>query len=99
MYDILELNNKLLTELREIAKGLKIKRVESHKKQDLIYKILDAQAIVVSETKAAKKESPKREAPKRESQKKGNDTEKTEEEAPKPKRRPGRPKKREKTRS
>jgi len=45
MYDILELNKKLLPELRQIAKDLKIKRVESFKKQDLIYKILDEQAI------------------------------------------------------
>ncbi len=46
MYDILELNKKLLNELREIAKTLQIKKVESLKKQDLIYKILDQQAIV-----------------------------------------------------
>ena len=46
MYDILELNKKLLNELREIAKSLQIKKVESLKKQDLIYKILDQQAIV-----------------------------------------------------
>ncbi len=45
MYDIVELNSKLLTELRDIAKGLDIKKVESYKKQDLIYKILDAQAV------------------------------------------------------
>jgi transcription termination factor Rho len=45
MYDILELNKKLLPELREIGKELKIKRVESFKKQDLVYKILDNQAI------------------------------------------------------
>jgi len=45
MYDILELSNKLLPELRDIAKELKIKRTESLKKQDLIYKILDQQAI------------------------------------------------------
>jgi len=45
MYDIVELNGKLLTELREIAKELNIKRVESFKKQDLIYKILDVQAV------------------------------------------------------
>ena len=45
MYDILELSNKLLPELREIARELKIKRSESLKKQDLIYKILDQQAI------------------------------------------------------
>lgn len=45
MYDILELNEKLLPELRQIAKELNIKRVESFKKQELIYKILDEQAI------------------------------------------------------
>lgn len=45
MYDILELNKKLLPELKEIAKGLNIKRTELLKKQDLVYKILDAQAI------------------------------------------------------
>ena len=83
MYDILELNKKLLAELRDIAKELKIKRVESFKKQDLIYKILDTQAIVVSENKAAKKEGPKKErkAPASEGS------------AAQPKRKPGRPKK------
>jgi transcription termination factor Rho len=49
MYDILELSNKLLPELRDIAKELKIKRTESLKKQDLIYKILDQQAIEATE--------------------------------------------------
>ncbi len=45
MYDILELSKKLLPELKEIAKELKIKKTESLKKQDLIYKILDQQAL------------------------------------------------------
>ncbi|HAN17183.1 MAG: transcription termination factor Rho [Bacteroidetes bacterium GWC2_33_15] len=45
MYDILELNKKLLNELKEIAKQLDIKKAESLKKQDLIYKILDQQAV------------------------------------------------------
>ncbi|MDR0815509.1 MAG: transcription termination factor Rho [Bacteroidales bacterium] len=45
MYDILELNTKVLTELREIAKTMGIKRVETMKKQDLVFKILDQQAI------------------------------------------------------
>ncbi len=57
MYDILELNKKLVPELRDIAKGLKIKRVEAYKKQDLIYKILDTQAIQEAEKKV-KKDSP-----------------------------------------
>ena len=64
MYDILELNKKLVTELREIAKELKIKRVEGFKKQDLIYKILDQQAIVASDIKPQSKDSQKdRQAP------------------------------------
>ncbi len=48
MYDILELSKKLLPELRDIAKDLKIKRTESLKKQDLIYRILDQQAIIAN---------------------------------------------------
>ncbi len=59
MYDILELNKKLLPELRDIAKELKIKRVEALRKQDLIYKILDQQAIVASEIKQKPKEKKK----------------------------------------
>ncbi|MEA2107081.1 MAG: transcription termination factor Rho [Bacteroidota bacterium] len=56
MYDILELNKKLVSELREIAKSLQIKKVESLKKQDLIYKILDQQAInATSDSKSDKK--------------------------------------------
>jgi transcription termination factor Rho len=51
MYDILELSNKLLPELREIARELKIKRTETLKKQDLIYKILDQQAIESTENR------------------------------------------------
>jgi transcription termination factor Rho len=49
MYDILELSKKLLPELKDIAKELQIKKAESLKKQDLIYKILDQQAIEATE--------------------------------------------------
>jgi transcription termination factor Rho len=59
MFDILELNKKLLPELREIAKELQIKRVESLKKQDLIYRILDQQAISIIPT-SQKKTEPKK---------------------------------------
>ncbi|MBN2165213.1 MAG: transcription termination factor Rho [Marinilabiliaceae bacterium] len=55
MYDILELNEKLLSDLRQIAKDLNIKRVESFKKQELIYKILDEQAIKASSEKKSDK--------------------------------------------
>lgn len=57
MYDILELNDKLLTELRQIAKELNIKRIEAYKKQELIYKILDQQAIAAAEIRPAATES------------------------------------------
>ncbi len=53
MYDIVELGGKLVSELKEIAKELQIKKIDSYKKQDLIYKILDVQA----ENNAVKKES------------------------------------------
>ncbi len=44
MYHINELNEKLVTELREIAKELNISNSENMKKQDLINMILDYQA-------------------------------------------------------
>ncbi len=62
MYDILELNSKPVVELREIAKELKIPRVTSYKKEELIYQILDKQAVISStgqETKQTKKENQK----------------------------------------
>ncbi|MDD2563724.1 MAG: transcription termination factor Rho [Salinivirgaceae bacterium] len=54
MYDILELNKKIVSELKEIAIELGIRKLENLRKQDLIYKILDQQAIKASE-KAVKK--------------------------------------------
>jgi transcription termination factor Rho len=51
MYDILELNKKLLPELKEIAKQLNVKKADLLRKQDLIYKILDQQAILATEGK------------------------------------------------
>jgi transcription termination factor Rho len=44
MYDIQTLNDKLLTELKDIAKELNLKKYEKLSKQDLIYTILDHQA-------------------------------------------------------
>ena len=45
MFDIIQLNEKLLPELKELAKKLKIEAFENLKKQDLVYKILDHQAL------------------------------------------------------
>ncbi|MCX6223027.1 MAG: transcription termination factor Rho [Bacteroidia bacterium] len=63
MYDILELSKKLLPELREIGKELNIKRIESFKKQDLIYVILDTQAIRDSVVKTPEKKAASKEVP------------------------------------
>ena len=41
MYDIIELNSKKVSDLREIAKNLSIDRSDRLKKQDLVYSILD----------------------------------------------------------
>jgi transcription termination factor Rho len=45
MYDIIELNSKLVGELREIARQLNVPKYEALKKQELIYQILDLQAV------------------------------------------------------
>lgn len=45
MYQILDLNTKSLEELLDIAQTLNIKKAASIKREDLIYRILDEQAI------------------------------------------------------
>lgn len=55
MYDILELNQKKLPELRLIGKELNIKKYNSYRKKELIYAILDAQAIQESQNTGKKK--------------------------------------------
>jgi transcription termination factor Rho len=54
MYDIIELNNLLLPELRKLAKKLDIADITKLKKQDLIYRILDEQAANPQKLQAAK---------------------------------------------
>lgn len=51
VYNILELNEKVTTELRALAKELGIRRPDAYKKEELIYKILDEQAIIESKNK------------------------------------------------
>jgi len=46
MYDIIELNNNDLAELKDIAKKLDIGDLGKLEKQDLIFKILDKQAVM-----------------------------------------------------
>ncbi|MDP4255235.1 MAG: transcription termination factor Rho [Bacteroidota bacterium] len=52
MYDILQLNDMLVPELLDIAEQLKITGSKKLDKQELIYKILDKQAVVASEVKS-----------------------------------------------
>jgi len=46
MYDILQLNDMLVPELLDIAEQLKITGAKKLEKQDLVYKILDKQAVL-----------------------------------------------------
>ena len=54
MYNIIQLNDKELSELQSIAKELGIKNAESMKKDELVYGILDEQAIAGASKRAAK---------------------------------------------
>src|SRR5450631_858741 len=49
MYDILQLNDMLVPELLDIAEQLKISNSKKLDKQELVYKILDKQALAPSE--------------------------------------------------
>jgi len=61
MYDILQLNDMLVPELLDIAEQLKIHGAKKLDKQELVYKILDKQALVPSDSKPeASDEKPKR---------------------------------------
>ena len=65
MYDIAQLRSKKVVELREIATELKLTRVDKLKKEELVYKILDEQAIVpaseVSKPKPKRPRNPRKE--------------------------------------
>ncbi len=53
MYNIIQLNDKDLSELQSIAKELGVTKTDSLKKEELVYRILDEQAIVGATKKAA----------------------------------------------
>jgi transcription termination factor Rho len=60
MYDILQLNDMLVPELLDIAEQLNITNAKKADKQDLIYKILDKQALATSDATKNGTEKPKR---------------------------------------
>ena len=75
MLDIIELNSKSQDDLVAIAKELKIRKPESLNKEDLVYAILDEQAIQSNESPgAAKKQQRKTTRKKKEAQPKENAT-------------------------
>ena len=61
MYDILQLNDMLVPELLDIAEQQSISNANTLEKQELIYKILDKQAVMNNnEKKPSESEKPKR---------------------------------------
>lgn len=62
MYDIIQLNSFRLPELRKMATEMEIEgNIKSADKQELIYKILDKQAVMASEKKTSEvEETPKK---------------------------------------
>lgn len=56
MYDILQLNSMLVPELRDIAESMRIDGYKKLSKQDLIYKILDEQALNMNAVSSSRDE-------------------------------------------
>ena len=65
MYNIIQLNEKDLSELQAIAKQLGVVKTESFTKEDLVYKILDEQAIAEAAKKSATSKTNEKPARKR----------------------------------
>lgn len=91
MYDILQLNDMLVPDLREIAEKIGLKSIKRLSKQELIYKILDQQAI--TKGKLIEDENEVKPAPKRRGRPKKSET--TAEKAEKPQTKKQEPKKEE----
>ncbi|MBX2914090.1 MAG: transcription termination factor Rho [Cyclobacteriaceae bacterium] len=65
MYTIDDLNNRLLSELKEIAEGMGVKNAKKLAKQELIYKILDQQAVTGEPKPKATEQSERKMRPRR----------------------------------
>ena len=74
MYSIDELNVRLLSELKEIADELGVKDFKKLNKQDLIYKILDQQAVTPEQDLPKKKKPAEAEEKKKPAKKKESTT-------------------------
>ena len=64
MYNILELSAKTLDQLKAIATEMGIQKIEGTGQEDLVYKILDQQAIDMASKAAANPPAPKKRGPK-----------------------------------
>ena len=82
MYDILQLNDLLVPELREIAEQLGLKSYKKLTRKELIYKILDEQALSTQGTKSGEENGSK------ESTENENEPQTKKEEKPKKTRKP-----------
>src|ERR1700747_136183 len=60
MYDILQLNDMVVPELLDIAEQLNIPNSKKLEKQDLVYQILDKQAVMNAANKTEGEDKPKR---------------------------------------
>ena len=69
MYDILQLSEMLVPELKELAKSLGLKGINKLTKQDLIYKILDHQAVMGGGLKEEASEAEEDKKPEKQSKK------------------------------
>lgn len=67
MYNIIQLNDKDLSELQQIAKELGLTKIDSLRKEELVYRILDEQAIVGATRKTAAKSDESRKEPRKRS--------------------------------
>ncbi|MAT54251.1 MAG: transcription termination factor Rho [Saprospirales bacterium] len=82
MYDIMQLSDMLVPELREIAERMGISGFRRLSKQDLIYKILDQQAIVQQEQQKSENGSSEQKSRKRASERSGRSSKKKADEKP-----------------
>lgn len=65
MYTIDDLNNRLLSELKEIAEGMGVKNAKKLAKQELVYKILDQQAVTGEPTPKTTEQGERKMRPRR----------------------------------
>jgi transcription termination factor Rho len=76
MYNISDLNAMGEQELKTIAESMGLKKIDPSKKDELIYRILDEQAIAMATTTVAEKKSRTTKEPKAKKEKKSTESKK-----------------------